>query len=88
MLIALDYDKTYSADPSLWDIFIGAALDRGHEIICITMRHQATEGIANKIPVEVHYTNRKCKWDYAKNNNLKIDIWIDDSPYHIFNNSF
>ncbi len=30
MLIALDYDGTYTADPGLWHPFIAASRARGH----------------------------------------------------------
>lgn len=39
LLIALDYDKTYTADPVLWETFIAAAKHRGHSVIIATMRY-------------------------------------------------
>jgi hypothetical protein len=78
MLIALDYDKTYTADPALWDNFIQFAHHRGHEVRIVTMRNADTERIAD-IGVSVTYTDRK-----AKRNFIKPDIWIDDSPAWIF----
>ena len=60
MIIALDYDKTYTADPNLWDAFIKFAVFRGHKVICLTMRYSQEEikiwGIN-----EIHYTSRKAK---------------------------
>ena len=38
MLIALDYDKTYTADPALWDNFVDLAQSRGHTVKIVTMR--------------------------------------------------
>ena len=38
MLIALDYDETYTADPVLWDRFIGDANDHGHTVWIVTAR--------------------------------------------------
>lgn len=77
MRIALDYDKTYTADPELWDQFIRDAKSRGHEVFIATMRHPH-EAIENP-PVEVVYTSRK-----AKIHIVVADIWIDDSPHWIF----
>jgi len=46
MLIALDYDGTYTADPIFWDTFIASAQSHGHGVACITMRHEASESLA------------------------------------------
>ena len=47
MLIALDFDETYTRDPEFWDIVIANATQRGHAVICATMRkdvpHEADE---------------------------------------------
>ena len=80
MLIALDYDKTYTADPALWDDFIQSAQNRGHMIKIVTMR-RPNEVIAYA-PVEVIYTSRKAKSAFCD-----ADIWIDDSPSWIFQDS-
>tara|TARA_R110000868_G_scaffold73387_3_gene212915 strand:- start:620 stop:865 length:246 start_codon:yes stop_codon:yes gene_type:complete len=80
MLIALDYDKTYTADPTLWNDFIAMAQDRGHEVKIVTLRYP-TETIENS-PVEVVYTSRK-----AKALIVKADIWVDDSPHWIHQDS-
>jgi len=81
MLIALDYDKTYTADPVLWDEFIRSAQARGHTVKIVTMRYES-EAIISP-PVEVIYTSRNAKSGY-----LKADIWIDDSPHWINQNSW
>lgn len=85
MKIALDYDGTYTADPYFWDNFIILSLNRGHKIICLTMRYPDSEKIQMSIPI--YYTKRQAKMDYCKANNIKIDIWIDDKPGWIFDNA-
>jgi hypothetical protein len=80
MLIALDYDKTYSADPALWDDFVQSAQDRGHTVKIVTMR-RPDEAILG-VPVEVVYTSRK-----AKAAVVSADIWIDDSPQWVYQDS-
>lgn len=80
MLIALDYDKTYTADPTLWDDFIKSAQNRGHVVKIVTMRRPDETIFA--APVNVIYTNRK-----AKASVVKADIWIDDSPSWIYQDS-
>jgi hypothetical protein len=80
MLIALDYDKTYTVDPTLWDGFVKSAQERGHVVKIVTMR-SPTEPIT-AVPVEVVYTNRK-----AKATVVNADIWVDDSPHWIYQDS-
>jgi hypothetical protein len=79
MKIAIDHDGTYTADPELWDWFITKAVQRGHEVYCVTMRHPH-ESI--KMPCEIVYTSRK-----AKAIAFEADVWIDDSPHWLLNDS-
>ncbi len=92
MLIALDYDGTYTADPMLWDMFILNARLTGHTVYCITMRFaegnsgeaeevkNALEGKVDKII----FTNRQAKKPFMiKHFNQCPDVWIDDMPEFI-----
>lgn len=79
MRIALDYDGTYTADPKLWDSFIDCAHRRGHTVTCVTMRYP-TESIEINCPVV--YTSRK-----AKASAFTADVWIDDKPHWLFQDS-
>ncbi len=79
MIIALDYDKTYTADPEFWNKFIWLCQQHNHAVVCITMRRYPEEQI--KIPfVKIIYTDRKAKKKYADENGIAVDIWIDDKP--------
>jgi hypothetical protein len=80
MLIALDYDKTYTADPALWDNFVQSAQNRGHTVKIVTMR-RPDEFIVD-VPVEIVYTSRKAKAAF-----VSADIWIDDSPQWVYQDS-
>lgn len=80
MQIALDYDATYTVDRDFWDDFIKNAVNRGHSVLCVTMRYP--EDVIN-IPCDVYYTSRQAKGAYVKEHNIKIDVWIDDSPLYI-----
>lgn len=80
MLIALDYDKTYTADPALWDDFVQSAQNRGHTVKIVTMR-TPQEAIDN-VSIEIVYTSRK-----AKSTVVSADIWIDDSPHWVYQDS-
>lgn len=80
MLIALDYDKTYTADPMLWEDFIQSARARGHTVKIVTMRRP--DEVVSDVPIDVVYTSRK-----AKASIVKADIWVDDSPHWIHQDS-
>lgn len=78
MRIALDYDGTYTADPGLWDAFIGLAKNRGHEVVCVTMRN--VNELPEPIGLTFYFTDRKAKVPAMAAEGVKIDIWIDDNP--------
>lgn len=80
-VIALDYDGTFTADPDLWRGFISSAVERGHRVVCVTMRHPHE---AVEMPCEVFYTERRAKLAAATAALGKIDIWIDDKPHWLF----
>lgn len=86
MLIALDYDGTYTADPELWDEFISKAIMRGHQVYCVTMRYADSENLeverdlGEKVD-KIIYTNRKAKKQaFRMQCDENPDIWIDDNP--------
>jgi hypothetical protein len=80
MLIALDYDLTYTADPELWDAFIAAARARGHEFVCVTGREQPPSIAERQIPMPVVCAGDKHKFRAAMAAGYAVDVWIDDSP--------
>lgn len=84
MIIALDYDGTYTADPALWDAFILAAKASGHTVLCVTMRHPSE---AIEMPCEVVYTSRKAKVPFTARAGIRVNVWIDDSPHWLLENS-
>lgn len=99
-IIVIDFDGTYTADPELWDVFLVAARERGHKIICATMRHEDLEGdevkeaLADKVD-KIIFTGREAKHSIVQTALLNdgydlIDvvqrmIWIDDNPHWIHN---
>jgi hypothetical protein len=90
MLIALDFDGTYTADPDMWDEFISNARMRGHKVVVATMRIAGIEDSVVEMQLrskvdDIVYTNRKAKkvafrTIYGEN----PDIWIDDNPEWLF----
>lgn len=87
MIIALDYDGTYTADPDLWDQWIDLATKRGHTVICVTMRYPH-EPVELRRNIEVIYTSRAAKASWLEANSPhKPKIWIDDNPFWIYQSS-
>lgn len=87
MLLALDYDDTYTCDPEFWDYFIKLAFDYGHSVICVTMRHEH-EGLEVKnnlsnLVEKIIFTGRKAKFDAVQEAGFMPSVWIDDSPNFI-----
>ncbi len=83
-MFSIDYDKTYTADPPLFDRIIALLKTAGHEVCCVTMRRpdEPIEGM----DCAVHYTSRQAKAFWCDQRGLRIDIWIDDSPHWLFQN--
>lgn len=85
MIIALDYDNTYTADPQFWNDFINRANENKHKVICITMRFPHENIEMNYC--RIYYTSRKAKAPYAAKHGIKVDIWIDDKPMWLFDDA-
>lgn len=84
MLIALDYDGTYTADPELWLPFIAAARAKGHQVWCVTMRDNfELDDVRRQLHGRVDHivaTDRKAKLEFLAARGISPDIWIDDRP--------
>jgi len=91
MLICIDYDDTYSADPEMWSGVIELMRKHGHHIICATMRYpeegeEVYYALHSKVDAII-YTGREAKKQYLEHHDYRPDVWIDDSPEWILNNS-
>ncbi len=93
MNIAIDFDNTLTADPKLWGNFIASAKTSGHRVICITARRDTDENREELqaylehwgLALPTFYTGLSSKIHWAKKNDIKIDIWIDDDPTTLVN---
>lgn len=83
MIIALDYDGTYTADPDLWDAFVAGAQAKVHEVHMVTMRHESEPVRTGVMMNRIHYTDRKGKLAYMAAKGIQVQIWIDDQPRFI-----
>lgn len=89
MLLALDYDDTYTRDPAFWDAVIALATQRGHAVICATMRadvpHEADAvraALQHRVEAIV-FTARRAKHAAVHAAGFMPSVWIDDSPRFI-----
>ncbi len=82
MLIALDYDQTYTRDPDFWDIVISAGRARGHEFVCVTQRpHPPGSTRSERVPpIPVVCAGEEFKEDAARRAGYRVHVWIDDMP--------
>lgn len=81
MRIALDYDDTYTKDPTLWNKFINLVRSRHHEIVICTCRGTLyNEDMIFPSNMIIYYTSGKSKKPYMESIGIKIDVWIDDCP--------
>lgn len=91
--IALDYDNTFSADPEFWTGFITRAKSYNHDIRIVTIRDDRFDITAPMIALEkvtqVIYTRGIAKKWFCEHftGGFVPDIWIDDKPESILNNS-
>lgn len=90
---ALDFDNTYTRTPQLWDMFISEARKSGNRVFIVTYRDEKLDrddrlDILEKVHlVPVFYTSGVAKRFFMQRAGLNIDVWIDDRPETIFENS-
>lgn len=83
LVIAIDYDDTYTADPGLWSRFIGMSRERGHSVVCVTARTMLPDFTSEPpLPgyVPIVLAGGTLKRAAARDAGYKVDIWIDDRP--------
>lgn len=90
MNIALDYDQTYSAAPNMFQMLIETFKCFGHKVYIVTARNPKLDEIKINFGrnVEVVYCDGVAKRHVMTNQRgIKIDVWIDDKPESVDNNS-
>lgn len=84
MIIAIDYDNTYSADPETFNKVIKLFQDAGHTVICVTGRDDGVMGepVNNSIGklAPVIFAGSVSKRTAARNRGYIVDVWVDDMP--------
>ena len=83
MIIAIDFDGTFAADPVGWLRALRELRTRGHEIVLVTQRTIEFKAEVYQIwPAEwpVVWAGGFTKRMGCQAANIKPDIWIDDMP--------
>lgn len=90
MKIGLDYDGTVTLDRQFWKAFLHMARAAGHEVFIVTMRREDEEIDLNFQGHSgmVYYTSRQAKKPFMEKMGITIDVWIDDNPHWVNQNSY
>lgn len=87
LTISIDYDRTFSAAPSLWRSFIQDATGRGHAVVCISRREdteanrdELRAAFGDGLSALVLCGQETQKRAAAAAAGLEVDVWIDDYP--------
>jgi len=83
MIVAIDYDNTYAADPPTFNKIIEIFKQAGHTVICVTGRSAAMgqpvlDSIGRLVPVI--FAGNDWKRDAATKRAYNVNVWIDDMP--------
>jgi hypothetical protein len=91
MIIALDYDGTFTKDPRLWAVFIESAKAAEHYVVGCTMRYESewTDMDRNYLYKcdRIVFTGRNAKKEFLEKLGIRPDVWIDDRPDFILRNA-
>lgn len=86
MLIALDYDLTYTADKAMWHDILHVIRKFGHEVIIVTMRdkeldwHDDFKYLDHNHEIKTVFCNGQSKKEVMDSLGYSVAIWVDDSP--------
>jgi len=93
MHLALDYDHTYTAAPSVWDAIIVFLKAQGHRVSVVTFRDEAHDWtddlthLHDVVQVPVYCTRGCAKKPWCEARGIDITIWVDDRPAGILADS-
>jgi hypothetical protein len=81
VLIAIDYDETFTEDPAFWCEVIAAGVRRGHRFVCITGRSSPPDFTREPlIPLPIICAGATLKDVAARAAGYHVDVWVDDMP--------
>lgn len=83
----IDYDETWTTDPTLWTQFTRTAVSRGHRVVLVTNRVSRrpwgpeVRTALRGVPVDgIVFAGAAPKRQAALQAGHRVDVWIDDSP--------
>lgn len=92
MLLALDYDDTFTRDKQFWWDFIVSAQKRGHSVIVVTARSEQwrkeVEDDLGDMVEAILCTGGKAKHPFAYAAGFMPSVWIDDQPQWIHTDAY
>jgi hypothetical protein len=90
LLMAMDFDRTFTGDVEFWRFFVLMAVKRGHDVICVTGRSPTPTGKLELMTVmgeptltllkDLIFCDHSPKRARTLAQGYKVDIWIDDLP--------
>lgn len=83
MMIALDFDDTYTLDLDFWNAMIGLASMNNHSVIVATMRLEGDEEVESALAGRVEkivYCSGRQKRQTVAEAGYYPSVWIDDMP--------
>ena len=89
LVLAIDFDETFTADEILWADFIVNAISRGHRVYCVTARRDDEDNMEEitevleryEIDIPIVFCNMGSKMWTMEQRGVKVNIWIDDAPH-------
>lgn len=88
MLIAIDYDETFTSDREVWTAVIKLLQAAGHKIVCATLRRESESNrlaLKADLPdgVAIYFCYGSQKRPALEAKGIFVNIWIDDCPSSI-----
>jgi hypothetical protein len=89
MIVSLDFDDTFTADPLAWSSVAQVLTDAGHTVVCISGRDDTEANLSEirralpECVESIYLCGARSKKAYAERESIPVEVWIDDSPSRI-----
>lgn len=83
MTIAIDYDKTWTEDPHMWNKVSKLMISYNHRVIIATGRKDFGDDMKRGLEganLPIVFCGDKTKRQGCLERGFKVDVWIDDMP--------
>lgn len=86
MTLSIDYDDTWTLDPTAWEAVATFFRERGHTVIVVTNRHnlprwtREVEKAARPFVDDIVFAGLMPKRQATTNLGYTVDVWVDDFP--------